>query len=1313
MEALAAEAADTGAAPAVRRDALAALIVLVQGSEGVDCTACVELGVQVLDESPPAAATVRRHALWLLAHAHPTSAALPTTTAATLQTHIEPTSPPRVRAVALRTAACLVGRKGASLPSALIAAAWDGLSCSAECVRLATLELVAAVAAVTGDAVAPSDSESEGQEERLQELAKGIGSVADRLSDGSVTVRVAAARAVGQLNCVRGRVPDARWLGLVITPTAEANSAGALEADDASEAVENAVTRKRRRRERQLTTRAQQKNHAAEEAKSKDTDPMTDWLIPDQADEEEIVDEEDGEVAELVPAQQSEREGAGALGMALDDESWKVRQAAVQAIRMLCCAPTSLAVGDSGPKGSHKAKQKLKGKGRKEEDAGTPPEGAWDVPLQLSRRILVYLHDMVGDTSADVQRSAVRAVRALLVAHRAAQPPLALSDRQLVALVSPSLLDADQQQLLRQERIASADEAAGADSWRRGCSVSATTNQHAMGVSLATHRLLGSAAHPSVSTIHRTLRALARAAAARDDLVTSQHATSRSTDTSTQGQCGVELAMREVRSIFQAAAALGKHAEHARQIRPAGMGALLGTVAEDECTDDNGAVVAVGDASSENHNHKRRRNDADDCSPLSSAVDCQQRTLVERCVAWVAVFHAAAISPQLQAELPPQDAAAMYATIASANHYGGDKLLPPRQELRGCEALVRATSDHDEIEDQSSEMEEREGFSSRHTAEQREHALAGAAEHAQARVRTACLRAVQAALVACANPVSFESTAERTSADSAANAMPVLAGPRMSGPDVNVAVAEGIAVVQQARQMVAALLLPYGRRASPRHSAAQPAIAGRGVSQCRYTMGYAGLSTTLLRLIKILAGRDLTERQQGAAAAAAWRKAQSEAESGLRDAEELLQCSYELQYGFSFGSGQSANGQVCAAAALHEIEMRQVRLFAHAASVIIASSAADCRPALCRALTSRIASLRSTIAAVATARYAGSDSHSGLGDSETEATKDDSSGEAAGWMRLFDAAAHDRQGSIDADRDGSVSSRKEREEKATELMAAVWSSLMQIFSFPSSSASSTIDTTDKTQADIQRWDRPLICYATLAVSLPRDRTGNDAPTSSSTPPVVLSTLPWQLRLHIKQWNIPTHAALALRVTLRRQGKHQPCAQDGTENGTGNDDGLIVLPLAALQLPESQGQAAHCSAAEGLPLPLVQDGSRTQGESADAVLQMGAAGVEWDDHLAETAACSGATSSAAGATHHSCDRADVTEWETSATVVLPRDVPNGLYTASVGLVRLFCSEVQPKKLATPQQRDTRRGMVSISEACDLSIAIWALRSGIGH
>ena len=1289
MEALAAEAADTGAAPAVRRDALAALILLVQGSDGADCTACVELGVQVLDESPPAAAAVRRHALWLLAHAHPTSATLSTTTAATLQTQIEPASPPRVRAVALRTAAFLVGRKGASLPSALIAAAWDGLGCSAECVRLATLELVAAVAAGTGDAVAPSDSESEGQEERLQELAKGIGSVADRLCDGSVAVRVAAARAVGRLHCVRGRLTDARWLGLVVSPTTKANSAGSSEADGATEAPDNAVSRKRRRREQQLTTQAQQKNHAAEDAKAKGTDPMTDWLIPGQTDEEEIVEEEDGEIAELVPAQPSEREGAGALGMALDDEAWKVRQAAVQSIRMLCCAPTSLAIGASRAKGSHKALRKQKGKGRKEEDAGTSPGAAWDVPLQLSRRVLVYLHDMVGDTSADVQRSAVRAVRAVLVAHQAAQPPLALSDRQLVALVSPSLLDADRQQVLRQERIASA-----------------TTNQHAMGVSLATHRLLGSAVHPSASTINRTLRALARAAAARDDLVTSVHATSRNLDASTQSRCGVELAMREVRSIFQAAAALGKHVEHARQIHPAGMGSLLGTVPEDECTDDNVAMVKAGDASSENHNQKRKQNDAVEGSSLSSAVDSHQRTLVERCVAWVAVFHAAAVSPQLQAELPAQEAAAMYATITSAEHYGGGELLPPRQELRGCTALVPATSDQDKIEDQSSTMEEREVVSSRHTAEQRDNALAGAAQHAQARMRTACLRAVQAALAACGT-ASLESTAESMSADSAANAMPPAEGPAMSGPDVNVAVAEAIAVVQQTRQMVAALLLPYGRRDSPRHSAVQPAIAGRGVSQCRYTMGYARLSATLLRLIKILAGRHLPERQESAAAvslAAACRNARFEAESNLQDAEELLQCSYELQYGFSFGSGR-ANGHLCAAAALHEIEMRQVRLFAHVASVMIASSAADCRPALCRALTSRIASLRSTIAAVTAARCVGSNIHSGLGDGETEATTDDSSGDAAAWMRLLDAAAQDRQGSVDAGRDTSVISRKEREEKAMELMAAVWSSLMQIFSISSSSSSSTTDTADETQTDIQRWDRPLICYATLAVSLPCDRTANDAQTSSSTPPVVLSTLPWQLRLHIRLWNIPTHAALALRVTLRRQGKHHP-AQDGTDN----DNGLIVLPLAALQLPESQGQATHCSAAEGLPLPLFQDDSRTERESADAVLQMDA-GPEWDDHLAETAACSGAAS---GITHHSSDGADLTEWETSATVVLPRDLPNGLYTASFGLVRLFCSEIQPKKLATtPQQRDTRRGMVSISETRDLSIAIWALRSAIGH
>ena len=43
------------------------------------------------------------------------------------------------------------------------------------------------------------------------------------------------------------------------------------------------------------------------------------------------------------------------------------------------------------------------------------------------------------------------------------------------------------------------------------------------------------------------------------------------------------------------------------------------------------------------------------------------------------------------------------------------------------------------------------------------------------------------------------------------------------------------------------------------------------------------------------------------------------------------------------------------------------------------------------------------------------------------------------------------------------------------------------------------------------------------------------------------------------------------------------------------------------------------------------------EFGDAVVQMGTVGVEWDDHLAEMAACSGAPSSASVATpENSCD-----------------------------------------------------------------------------
>jgi hypothetical protein len=297
-------------------------------------------------------------------------------------------------------------------------------------------------------------------------------------------------------------------------------------------------------------------------------------------------------------------------------------------------------------------------------------------------------------------------------------------------------------------------------------------------------------------------------------------------------------------------------------------------------------------------------------------------------------------------------------------------------------------------------------------------------------------------------------------------------------------------------------------------------------------------------------------------------------------------------------------------------------------------------------------------------------------------------------MELLEAA-QDQQGSINTVNDDSNSGRKEREEKAIKLMVAVWRALMQIFS-SSFSISSTTDTTDEMQAKMHCWHRPMMSYATLQVLVPRH--GSDAQLRSSAPMVLLSTLPWQLRLQMQLWNVPAHAALALRVTLCRQGQHQP-----TQDKTADDDSLIVLPLAELHPPPlPQNQAAHWSAAALVPLPPTQDDSRSQQQSADTVLQMGPAGVEWDDHLAEMAACTGAPSSITQ--ENSCAEPNMIEWETSATVVLPRDVRRGLYTASVGLVRLFSSEVQPKKLATQQERESRRGMVGISELCALSIAI---------
>jgi hypothetical protein len=61
-----------------------------------------------------------------------------------------------------------------------------------------------------------------------------------------------------------------------------------------------------------------------------------------------------------------------------------------------------------------------------------------------------------------------------------------------------------------------------------------------------------------------------------------------------------------------------------------------------------------------------------------------------------------------------------------------------------------------------------------------------------------------------------------------------------------------------------------------------------------------------------------------------------------------------------------------------------------------------------------------------------------------------------------------------------------------------------------------------------------------------------------------------------------------------------------------------------------------------------------------------------------------------------------DWETSAAVILPRDL-RGLYTASISLVRLFSAEVQPVHVATAPQRDTR-GMVTVSTAVETVITV---------
>jgi hypothetical protein len=1326
MEAGLAAAGDAAADPSVRRDALLALISRVQrNAEGGQAEA--ELAVRVLAEPlPGAAATVRRHALWLLARAYPAapSSPLPAPTADVLRAHLGSASSPRVRAVALRAAAWLVRRKGASLSPTLLAVAWDGLRGSAEGVRLATLELVAAVACATTGSTASSGGTGAAQEneERLQELAKGVGWVADRLTDGSVAVRVAAANALGRLHCVQGRLTDAQWLSLVIVPSAAAeaaNGSGATAADAAASGPENAVTRKRRRREQQIASRVQQEEHAAKEARIKKNDPMNDWLMPGQSDEDDGAnegDEEEGEVAEEAEPLET-MEGVGALGLALEDEVSAVRQAAVRAVRLLCCAQqtqsgSSAESGKGKGKGKGRGKGQRKGRGRGKAGAAAADDApVWDMPLQLSRRVLVYLHDMVGDTSTAVQRSALRAVRAVLLTHQAAQPPILLSDRQLQALISPLLLDSDRQQLLQQGQRVCGTEAAGGSG-----------DNPAMGVSLATHRLLGSAVHPSGSTISRTLRELGRAAAVADAAVTnesSQHNGNGAVPSSIQSLSFVlrqnrqaaAVMVGEVRSIFRAAAELGKQPEHAGEIHPAAMRALLGTMdsdtaAQTDSARDEGEHIDEAQESSGNGNaassRKRRRADSS---------GSEQSKLIERCVAWIAVFHAAAKSPQLQSELPTQQAAAMYTTITSAAHYSGQALLPTRQELQGCEAFaaVDQAQAHQQGQGQDTGEEEQTGntYGGEHdthaadasnkgshaqSVRRGEQALAGAAEHAQARIRTACLRAAEAAASAATAEAASIAALHRPmlSPDSAPTAAAAAADPSA----VSAIVAEAGTVLKQARQMVSALLLPFSLQSHQQPSLLLGSVAaGRGVSQCRYTTGYAAMTEPFVQLIDCLVGRNLTGRQQGDVNA--WKEANAEAEIGLHAAEELIQCSYELQHGFSFAG--------TAEAAVQEGEMRQVRLFAHVASLVLSSSAADCRSALRRAVNSRMPGLRDTVATIRAAAAAdaakaaaakaaakaaaeveadadvegeggggaASETDSGA-KADADADDDDDDGAVTAWRALYDTA-YDPHGQSAADVEDSASSVRERQAKAAALMAALWDAVVQLLSAPSPVAMIQ-QAHAEAEAEAEADAGPRLSYATLEV-LPHHSASAQ---NDSAPAVVLSTLPWQLRLRLQLWNIPAGASLALRVALRRQQAHARQREQAPST--------IVLPIATLQY-QAAAEAEAAAGQDGLPPLHCQ--SPTAAEDSTEVE------VELEDEQAERAAAAagGGDSSSGGV---------AADWETSAAVILPRDL-RGLYTASISLVRLFNAEVQPVHVATAPQRDTR-GMVTVSTAVETVITV---------
>ena len=828
----------------------------------------------------------------------------------------------------------------------------------------------------------------------------------------------------------------------------------------------NATSRKRQRHTRQSAARAQAADATAKEKEAASGDGMTDWLLPpgDSAAGEESEAEEEGEIAEEPgPAADPEAGSAdGALGLALQDASRTVRLAAVRALRSLCCPPAS-------------------GGG----------EGWADVTLQLSRRALEYLLDMVGDSAPEVKRSALRAVTAVLRAHAAASPPLRLGDRQLAALVSPALLHFGYTE----------PELAG---WGAvGCAVR-----------LAAHRLLGTAQHPP-TTIHRTLRALAAAASA------ASAAAARRDD----GAAVVEAwqATAEVRSILSAAAALGQEDEHAQAMRPSSMAPLL---YEPTAADDDDAVV--DEAAS--RPQKRRRTAAGLAAPI------------ERDVVWVAVFHAAAVNQwrtsAMQDELcklpghsGPAGAAPIYAGLAERF---GASLLPKREQLAVCLQSVAAG---DEASGGASGRDGADGSDDDAAASGEEAKEAGEMKEAEEAQEA---QGAQAEEEEDKPPIDEAEGDKALSDEKLAQTMSETAcwaGRRMISCCLRVvqaaqrgeelSVSEGIMVglmaVRESQHMLSALLPPAdGGEPGPR----PPPF--RGVLECRlrFVRAYSAVIGALLRVMEPLAARFDGSKEPGGSDCA-----------GVREAESLIQASYELQNGFDFGDG---GGQKCVS------DMRQVRMFAHVASLLLSTAATECRAALRRAVTVRLAGLRQVAAADV----------------------------VEPWEAMAAAA------------DGSA------------MRKTLWQCLSQLLESCSA-------------GDVEALE-PRLCYALLRV----DGYGR----SDQAPKVVVSSLPWQLRLRLRVWNVAPDALLALHVTLRKQGGE-----------------VITLPLALLDR-----RSAVVAPGEDDDDSAEEDDARAEAELAG----------------------------------HSGDSAQQGHaYTTLATLALPAGL-RGAYTATAGVVRCFVSETKP-------------------------------------